>query len=51
VQIVTHLDREAEQVLCDRPDRDRQLVAAEGGVVSLAQPVRARFVVRTGHDD
>jgi len=45
------VDPQAEQVLGDRLDRHRQLVAAEGGVVSLAQPVRARFVVRIGHDD
>ena len=43
------LDGEAEQVLRDRLDRHRQLVAAEDGVVALAQRVRARFVVLVGH--
>ena len=46
---LARLDGEAEQVLRDRLDRDRQLVAAEGGVVALAQRVRARIVVLVGH--
>ena len=40
-QVVSHFDGEALQILSDRLDRYRQLVSAEGGVVSLAQQVRA----------
>jgi hypothetical protein len=39
------LDREPEQVFCDRLDRDRQLVAAEGRVVQRPELVRTLIVV------
>ena len=41
LEVVADLDGEAEQVLGDRLDRDRQLVAAEDGVVRVAEGVRA----------